>query len=87
MIATYYNAKSRVTITKTVMVSNKEQPQDDALTQFFPPVQPIVGDTPRTHVGECVESKKPSTDLPIKNIPMNIALDSPNMRLRHQCKI
>jgi len=87
IIATYFNMTGSITMTKTFMVPNEETPEEDALTPFFPPVQPIVGDVPRTSVSECVESKPPSTDLPIKNIPMIVALDSPNMRLRHQCKI
>lgn len=87
LIASYYNINGHVKMTKSIITSTEQLPQEDALTAFFPPVQPIVGDAPRTSVSECVESKPPSTDLPIKNIPMIVALDSPNMRLRHQCKI
>jgi hypothetical protein len=82
-IATYYNAKSTVKIVKTTILPEEEESSDDALTPFFPPVKPVVGDVPRTHSSECVESKPPSTDLPIKNIPMQVALESPNMRLRN----
>lgn len=84
-IATYYNGKTAIRMTQNVVIPN--EPEEDALTPFFPPVEAIVGDTPRTQVGECVESKPPSTDLPVLDIPMNVVLESSNMRLRTQCKI
>jgi len=87
MIASYYNINGNVVMTKSIITSTDPLPEEDALSPFFPPVHPIVGDVQRTHTGECVESKPPSTDLPIKNIPMVVALDSSNMRLRNQCKI
>lgn len=38
---------------------------------------------PRKAIGECPYSKPPSTDLPIPNVPMCVAVQKDNMRL-HQ---
>lgn len=84
-IATYINANGMIYYTQPARVPitySKDEEKEDALTPYFPEVKPIVGDVPRTNVGGCVESKAPSTDLPIKNMPMTCIQRAPTMYLR-----
>lgn len=81
---TYINANRMVYYTQParVPITYSEEETEDALSPYFPEVKPIVGDNPRTNIGGCVESKAPSRDLPIKNMPMTCIQNASSMYLR-----
>lgn len=54
----------------------------EMLNAHYVPARKLIPiDAPFKKVGECPYSKPPSTDLPVRDIPMNVAMLSKNMRL------